>query len=102
MFLFGDKLIKILDRFLVLLLLLFPYHSSVVQVPSDAFASGALFNLLSRASEIISLPWRPVNRFFTTFVRLQKNAFIKASQRLSSLWANTFPFASSPGDLSSE
>ncbi len=53
--------------------MLFPYHSSVVQVHPYVSASGALFSFLSGASEIISLCLRSVKGFFTSFGITREN-----------------------------
>ncbi len=59
-----------------LLYFLFPYHSSVVQVPLCAFASCALLGFPFGASGIISLLAEPVNRFFGSFIKVQKIGFL--------------------------
>jgi hypothetical protein len=71
-----DDLLILIDRLLVLVC--FPYHSSVVQSTLDAFASGALFGVPSGASGIISLLRTLVKSFFSNFYRfgkLLKNCF---------------------------
>ncbi len=50
----------------------FPYHSSVVQVPPDAFTSVAPFSSLSGASGIIPLYRCSVKRVYASFWNLQK------------------------------
>jgi hypothetical protein len=61
-----DDLLILIDRLLVLVC--FPYHSSVVQSTLDAFASGALFGIPSGASGIISLLRTLVKSFFLGFL----------------------------------
>jgi hypothetical protein len=70
--LLHDKLIKILDRFVV------SYFLTTLQLfryPLDAFASGALSSFLSGASEMISLTSYSVKRFFYEFSKIAKTHF---------------------------